>query len=528
MKAANIGKILGAFGLLLLLSSPVTLFLTAVSAVAAGVKAGAGLVLLAIYFATNYKQFGQFSTRRSSFFVTHTVLTALVVLAALVAINYIAYKKNKTWDMTAEKIFTLSPQTQTTVQGLKAPVRVIGFLSATHPAYEPLQDLFQRYKALAPEKFDYSFKDPKRHPDLASKYQLREGQVKVVVFTGETGEGAGEARVILSEPSEQELTNALIKLMQGGEQKVYFVMGHGEWPLVPMGTDPSERASALVEMQRQLSQEGYTPVELNLAGKPEVPRDAALLIVAGARTPFTAPEAETVRKYLGQGGRMLYFAEAQVDAGPAMAKVLAEYGIEVDPGIAADARFNSGSPYVVLSLFYSEHPVVRPLLQRQLNIELPSARSLTLLRQGLAEGISVGPVVLSSPYAWVEQTLDANPGPSHGEKTGQLTLVAASTRPTDGISDKRTHEARLLVVGDSDLLVDANWGHEANRNLVLNAIGWATNQLEKVTLRPPDRAVSTLEISQETMSRLRFISTDLLPLSLLGLGLAIWLSRRNK
>jgi ABC-type uncharacterized transport system involved in gliding motility auxiliary subunit len=525
MKAANIGKILGAFGLLLLLSSPVTLFLTAVSAVAAGVKAAAGLVLLALYFATNYKQFGQFSTRRSSFFVTNTVLTALAVLGALGALNYIAYKKNKTWDLTAEKIFTLSPQTQSTVQGLKEPVRAIGFLPTSHPAYETLQDLFQRYQALAPEKFDYAFKDPRRHPDLAAKYQLREGQVKVVLLSGE---GANESQATLTEPSEQALTNALLKMNKVGEQKVYFVVGHAEWPLEPMGTDPSERASALSEMKKQLVEEGYTPAPLNLAGKPEVPRDAALLIVAGAKAPFTAPEADAVRKYLGQGGRLLYFAEAQVDAGPELAKVLAEYGIEVDPGIAADAQYNSGSPYVVLSLFYSKHPVAQPLLQRQLNIEFPSARSLTLLRQGLAEGISVGPVVLTSPYAWVETAQDANPGPSNGEKTGQLTLVAASTRLTSGISDKRFDEARLIVVGDSDLLVDANWGHEANRNLVLNAIGWTTNQPEKITLRTPDRAVSTLQISQETMSRLRFISTDLLPLSLLGLGLAIWLSRRNK
>jgi ABC-type uncharacterized transport system involved in gliding motility auxiliary subunit len=525
MKAANIGKILGAFGLLLLLSSPVTLFLTAVSAVAAGVKAVAGLVLLAIYFATNYKQFGQFSTRRSSFFVTNTALTALAVLAALVAINYIAYKKNQTWDLTAERIFTLSPQTRSTVQGLKEPVRVVGFLPTSHPAYEALQDLFHRYQALAPEKFDYTFKDPRRHPDLAAKYQLREGQVKVVLLRGE---GANESHTTLNEPSEQELTNALLKLGQVGEQKVYFVVGHAEWPLEPMGTDPSERASAVSEMRKQLIEEGYTPEPLNLAGKTEVPRDAALLIVAGAKTPFTAPEAEAVRKYLGQGGRMLYFAEAQVDAGPEMAKVLAELGIEVDPGIAADAQFNSGSPYVVLSLFYSQHPVSSPLQERQLNIEIPSARSLTLVRQGLAEGITVQPVVLSSPYAWVETAPDSNPQPSSGEKTGQLTLVAASTRLTSGISDKRTDETRLLVVGDSDLLVDANWGHEANRNLVLNAVAWATNQLANITIRPPDRASSTLQISQETMSRLRFISTDLLPLSLLGLGLAIWLSRRNK
>ena len=30
------------------------------------------------------------------------------------------------------------------------------------------------------------------------------------------------------------------------------------------------------------------------------------------------------------------------------------------------------------------------------------------------------------------------------------------------------------------------------------------------------------------MLDLRFVSTDLLPLSLLGVGLAIWLSRRNR
>ena len=30
------------------------------------------------------------------------------------------------------------------------------------------------------------------------------------------------------------------------------------------------------------------------------------------------------------------------------------------------------------------------------------------------------------------------------------------------------------------------------------------------------------------MDNIRFFSTDLLPLSLMGMGLAIWLSRRNK
>ena len=63
-----VGKILGALGLLLLLSSPFTLFFTSGSVALTAAKAVAGLVLLGVYFATNFKQFGQFATRRSSFF----------------------------------------------------------------------------------------------------------------------------------------------------------------------------------------------------------------------------------------------------------------------------------------------------------------------------------------------------------------------------------------------------------------------------------------------------------------------------
>jgi hypothetical protein len=63
---------------------------------------------------------------------------------------------------------------------------------------------------------------------------------------------------------------------------------------------------------------------------------------------------------------------------------------------------------------------------------------------------------------------------------------------------------------------------------VLNALGWATNQVERITIRPPDRDVSTLEMDRGMLENIRFVSTDLLPLSLMGLGIAIWLSRRNK
>ncbi len=523
MGTSTAGKILGAIGLLLLLSSPATLFFTSGSVALTVTKAVSGLVLLGVYCATHFKQFGQFSTRRSSFYFATTVLLAVVTLGALVAINYIAFKKNQSWDLTKQKIFTLAPQTSSTLTGLKEKVRAIGFLPPSHPSYDQVEHLFQRYHAEAPEKFEYSFKDPLRHPDLSAKYQLREGQMTVVLVRGE---GASESHTLLHLISEQELTNALIKLNAVGSQKVYFLAGHGEWPLEAAAAAPNDPGASLSELRKQLLQEGYTAEELNLAGQKEVPRDASLLVLAGAKTPYTAPELKALRSYLAGGGRMLYFTD--MGSEPRLDALLAEYGVEVDPGVVADPQFNSGNPFVILSLFYSEHEMTQPLLQRRLNIELPISRSLTVLRDGLAEGVKVEPVVLTSPYAWVETTPEADASLTDGEKSGQLALVVAATRDTKGAQDKRFDEARLVVVGDSELLLDPNWGHEANRNLVMNALGWATNQVEKITIRPPDREVSTLEMDEAMLERIRFVSTDLLPLSLMGLGLAIWLSRRNK
>jgi ABC-type uncharacterized transport system involved in gliding motility auxiliary subunit len=523
MKASSVGKILGSLGLLFLLSSPFTLFLTSGSVALTAAKAVAGLVLLGAYFATHFKQFGQFATRRSSFFFGTTVLLGVVTLGALVAVNYIAFKKNKSWDLTKQKIFTVAPQTTATLTGLKEKVHALAFLPPSNPYYDTIEQLFRLYQAEAPDKFDFAFKDPQRNPDLAAKYQLKQGQATVVLVRGE---GPNATHTTLGTLSEQELTNALIQLNAVGTQKVYFLSGHGEWPLEAEPPAPGQPSDSLSELRKELLQEGYTAEELNLAGQKEVPKDAALVLIAGAKTPYTPPEEEALRQYLAAGGRMLYFAEANAE--PKLDALLGEYGVEVDKGVAADRQFNAGNPYVIVSAFYSEHELTRPLRERKLNIEFPTARSLTVLRQGMAAGVKVEPVVLTSPFGWVETTPDADATPSDGEKSGQLTLVAAATRDTKNAKDKRFDEARLVVMGDSELLLDPNWGHEANRNLVLNALGWASNQVEKITIRPPDRDVSTLEMDPGMLDNIRFVSTDLLPLSLMGVGLAIWLSRRNK
>jgi ABC-type Na+ efflux pump permease subunit len=95
VNARGVGKMVGAIGLLLLLSSPYTYFITTGSPWLAASKAMAGVLLIGFFFATNYDQLGQFASRRSSFFFLSSAAIALLLLAALAAANYIAARKNK-------------------------------------------------------------------------------------------------------------------------------------------------------------------------------------------------------------------------------------------------------------------------------------------------------------------------------------------------------------------------------------------------------------------------------------------------
>ncbi len=522
MGNAMFGKIAGAIGLLLLLSSPFTYFITTGSPWLAGGKALVGLALIAAYFATNWKQFGQFASRKSTFFIVSSAVMTMFMLALLSAANYVASKKGGSWDLTGNRIFSLATQTISTMQGLKEPVTALAFVPPDDVLYDALADLLERYHQEAPEKFLYELHDPRKRPDLVQKYAL-DGKTTIVLARGE-GEHASHTSVSVASMGnfgpEQELTNALIKLNAAGEQKIYFVEGHAEWPF-----EPSHGAEdAISELVRSLRQEGYSSETINLAGKIELPKDAALVVVAGAKSRMTEPEVEVLRKYLDEGGRLAVFAEAMVENG--LDPLLAQYGVQVDNGIVADMQFAVDSPYNPISMFYGQHEITAPLGKS--NVQFLTSRGLTILREGRLDGVDVKPVVLTSPFAWEELTPNQRPELSEGEKSGQIPLVVASTRRTSAAQHMRFDEARLVVFGDSELLVDVRWGIEPNRNLVMNAFAWATNQANKITIRPPDRDISTLDLDREALSRIRFLATDLMPVTLLGIGLAIWLTRRNK
>src|SRR3954471_10722812 len=99
----TLGKIAGWLGVVALFSAPFTYFFTAASASFAIGKVVAAVLLIGFFFATNYRSLGGFASRRGTFFFVSSTAMAMVVLVLLTGVNYIAAKKNRTWDLTNKK-----------------------------------------------------------------------------------------------------------------------------------------------------------------------------------------------------------------------------------------------------------------------------------------------------------------------------------------------------------------------------------------------------------------------------------------
>ena len=84
--------------------------------------AWAGLATVLIYMAGQWRDVADFYKGRGAKYGTLSIISILVFLGILVAVNYLGTRQNKRWDFTANQVFSLSDQTVKILRELQEPV----------------------------------------------------------------------------------------------------------------------------------------------------------------------------------------------------------------------------------------------------------------------------------------------------------------------------------------------------------------------------------------------------------------------
>ena len=502
-----------------------------------------GLVCVLLYTLGQWRDIARLFARRQARYGTLATTSILLVLGILVAINYVLSRQNKRWDLTAAKQYSLSDQTKRILENLDAEIDVLVFdREDRFPRY---RDRLQEYEYISPQ-VSVEYIDVDREPLRAQQYEVQ--SYGTVVFDYQ-----GRIERVVSD-TEQDLTNALIKAVEGEERTVYFLQGHGEKDVV---SSDREGYSAAADA---LGLDNLSVESLVLVQEGEVPDDASVLVVAGPTTDLLPTESEAIRTYLGAGGKVLFLLDppATSDA-PELSNVSAlieEWGIEVGHNVVVDVsgmgQLIGTDASVPVAATYPPHAITDGF---NLLTAYPLARSVHPIEGGV-EGRFARPFVQTGPRSWAEADIDELASgevamdEAEGDLSGPIIIAAAVSAPAPQPStvtsdvestgadaeeppeseadedDGPVPETRVVVIGDSDFAANFGLGIQGNRDLFLNTINWLAQQENLIAIRPrePDDRRITLTAVQQRNAL--WIALLIIPGGVGALGVYSWWGRR--
>ena len=488
----------------------------------------AGLVLVLAYTLGQWREILAMFGRRQARYGALAGVSVLVVLGILVAINYIASKQSKRWDLTANKQFSLSEQTKQVLGRLDAPLQISVF--AQDEQFPRYRDELKEYEH-ASKQVSTEYIDPDKKPSLARQDNITAYGTVLFKYKDRSERTTSD--------SEQDLTNAIIKVVSGQQKKVYFTQGHGE-----KDTTSAER-DGYNAIAGALGKENYTVDKLVIAQQGDVPADASVVVVAGPRIDFFPQEVDALKKYLAKAGKVLLLLDPpEKPDSPPLTNLIAlahDWGVDVGNDIVVDVsgmgRLIGTDASVPVAASYPSHPITQRF---NFMTAFPLARSVVPVSGGVG-GHTAQSFVETSPRSWAEADVkglltngQVSLDESKGDKKGPVSLataVAAATTPAEPpkpgeSADAPKPESRVVVMGDSDFASNGVIGIQGNRDLFMNVVGWLSQQENLISIRPKEADDRRVTLTAGQLVLVNWFSLLIVPGIVLVSGVMTWWRRR--
>ena len=503
--------------------------------------AGAALILthLLLRFDDIMRRVG----RRQMKYGANTTVLVAVVLASLGFVNYLVFRHTKRWDLTKNQRYSLSDQTRKILQGLKDDVTITYFQRSTAPDIAAGQDRMKDFQAASP-RLKVQFLDPLQNPARAQEYDAR-GPWPVLVVE------RGSKREKVTNDSEQDITNALIKVTRDTRKAVCFAEGEGERDIEDTGD------LGFSAVKTALGKSQYETQKVLLVREGKVPASCTVLVVAGPQRDLLPPVADAVRSFVRQGGKALVLAEPEMKVQtPNLDALLKEWNLEAGRDVVVDVSgmgqlFGTGAITPIVAQ-YPYHEITKDF---RVMTAFHTARSMEAGKANV-EGVTAQNLLETSPASWAESDLTLKepiemnegkdrkgpvplgavatvraspppaPSPSPAAAGSKAPSPSPSASPEAEPAEKPDAEARVVAIGDADFASNQLLGFQGNQDFLLNVVAWLAQDKDLISIRPKEPDDQRMYLTQQQQQNVSWLALFVLPGLFVVLGVASWWRRR--
>jgi ABC-type uncharacterized transport system involved in gliding motility auxiliary subunit len=446
----------------------------------------------------------------------HNIIFVVLLLAVVGLLAWLSTRYDYQADWTANGRNTLSAASVAVLDKFPEAITVTAFASESEMLRRHIRELVDRYQR---RKSDLSLKfvNPDLEPQRVRELGLSADGEMLVEYQGRSEQ--------VQDLSERGLSNALQRLLRGGERRVIFIQGHGE-------RSPEGKAGYdLAQWVTQMKSRGIKVATVNLLSDAGVPDGTSVLVIASPRADYLPPEVDMIKDYVAGGGRLLWLADPGEHHG--LDPLARSLGLVFRPGMIMDPNisrvgmmlFGTDDPRIALVTSYPAHA---PVDGFAFNTLFPMSQSVTRVDRDSPWQTTAFLKTLSN--TWQET----------GQQTGQITfddsdiagplslgLALSRSPPGDKPVSASGDDQRLVVIGDGDFLSNAFLGLGGNLQLAMNIINWLGSDDQLVDVPVRTAMDGTLELDSTAVMLIGGGFLLVLPLGLLGSGLLIWWRRRR-
>jgi gliding-associated putative ABC transporter substrate-binding component GldG len=443
------------------------------------------------------------------------LLPLLLAASALVMVNVASYFFFFRLDFTADRQFTLSDATRTTLKNLDSKVVIKAYFSEDLPiqllkSRKDVEDLLVEYAQRSNGNLSFDFVNPNENSaaeEFAQTQGIRPVMVNVAerdqakqlrAYMGATIEVGDKKEVIPmiqpGESPEYPLTTAIKKMVVRGKPSIAFLQGHGEYP-----------SSALHQVMEQLTI-AYDVKDYALTDTTEIPVTFKTLAIIDPKDSIPPAHLAKFDRYLQAGGNILLayssihgnlqspFIQPVPDVG--LKGWLAERGVVVGGEVVIDAQcrrvvkqeqqgpfvFNRQIrfPYFPIIKNFENHPVTKGIEA----VFFPFISPITITSK--SDSIQVIPLAASSEKSGlirVPANIDINKEWQGSDFTAGPQILAVSI---ERVHAKGTR-SKMIVIPNGKFSVNSEPGQEElnadNVSLTSNAIDWLSDDTGLIELR---------------------------------------------
>ncbi|MDR0406356.1 MAG: GldG family protein [Clostridiales bacterium] len=415
-------------------------------------------------------------------------------------------------DLTQNKIFSLSQQTEEIVRDITTPVSVILFQTAGAEDAET-RELLNRYVNLN-SNLTLRTEDPVKNPVSAQKYNAANASISVGSIVFDNGKkfkvvSPSDLRAYNAYTqqtdqfqAENKITSALMSLSKSADMTVAFSEGHGE----------ERRGGA----EQVLKDDG-----INVATVPTLTEGFAeeydLFLVISPKTDFTAEEIESLDQYLKKGKNIQIYFDLQNPALPRLESYLEDSGVSVRSNLVLETERNKivNNQAFCFTPTVKSHPITNAIVSNNMYVITWANREVRPLWDE-RNSVKIETLLQSSDGAMAQSTADTQEEPQRGP----FGLAVLATRSyEDGKQSKAFVMGTSIFISD-DLLT-------TNKDFFLGSVNWQIDNTEPLKISPKSLSSDKLEMTQQDLILWMLILVIFIPLLVLAFGLATWLRRRH-